>query len=66
MGENWTERLRKLKEAGDYSWEALARELDVSAKTIQNWVYKGVIPSSRMRRRIRELEERILRGGEKP
>jgi len=62
MRENWAERLRKLKEAGDFSWEALARELDASLKTIQNWVYGGIVPSSRMRRRIRELEERIIGG----
>jgi len=58
MEENWAERLRKLKEAGDFSWEALARELDVSVKTIARWV-KGATPSLRMRRRIRELEKKL-------
>ncbi len=61
---NWKQRLHNIKSLGDFSWEEVAQELGVSYSTLSKWLYAGVPPSRKSRRKIEELERRLTeRGG---
>ena len=55
----WKKKLRAIKEELDLSWEELARRLGVSNGTLRGWLYAGVSPSRKSRRKIEKLEKLI-------